>query len=79
MEQIKQYRFDKGCIQYIFTILFRFRQDLNLLNVLDTEIWKASCFINQKSPAKDANIKYEGWNNDFGVEWQKEASTYENI
>jgi len=49
------------------------------LNVLDTEIWKASCFINQKAPAKDANIKYEGWNNDFGVEWRKEASTYENI
>ena len=58
------------CKIYLYIYLF-FRQDLNLPVWLETEIWKASCYINQKAPANkvEEEAKLPSWEY-FGINWQ---------
>ena len=50
------------------------RQDMNLTVFLDTEIWKASCFINQKTPLRTERTGdqiVQDWEH-FGIAWRKD-------
>lgn len=50
-------------------------QDMNLPVFLDTEIWKASCYINQKTPQRNERTGDQivaGWEHNFGVAWRKQ-------
>ena len=56
-------------------------QDMNLPVFLDTEIWKASCYINQKTPQQTERTGdqiVEHWEH-FGIAWRKDLSEHLNV
>ena len=53
---------------------FRYRADLSLPIFLDTEIWKASCYIYQTTPPKQQRTNEQiadGWET-FGIALKEE-------
>ena len=55
-------------------LFFRYRHDLSLPIFLDTEIWKASCYIHQTTPPKQQRTNAQiadGWET-FGIALKEE-------